>query len=119
LPALLQRYSLFAMTSRIEGNSKALLEAMSCGLCPIGVDVPGIRNVIDGSNGVLVEPRADAVAQAIREILYNPDAIKRLQCNARKYVEEHCGLQSLVDTELAVYREITSSPNVTRQRQRP
>lgn len=113
LPALMQQYSVFAMTSQIEGNPKALLEAMSCGLCPVGVDVPGIRDIIDGSNGVLVESKADAVAEAIRGMLCDSDAIKPLQRNARKYVEEHCSLQSLVDVEIAVYLECTSSAYAT------
>jgi len=119
LPALLQQYSLFAMTSRSEGSPKALLEAMSCGLCPIGVDVPGIRDIIVGSNGALVEARVEAVARAIRGLLRYPDAIKPLQHNARIYVEEHCSLQSLVDTEIEMYRGCTSSAHTAVQNQGP
>jgi len=67
LPAIINRYQYFALTSFREGMPKSLLEAMSCGLTCIGTDVIGINELIqDGVNGFLAKKTdAESISRAI------------------------------------------------------
>ena len=56
LPEHIHAADVFALASNYEGHPKALIEAMACGKAVVGVDVPGIRDVIrHGENGLLCE----------------------------------------------------------------
>jgi glycosyltransferase involved in cell wall biosynthesis len=60
-----------------EGTSLACLEAMSCGIPVVSANVGGLNDiVIDGMNGRLVSPRAQALTEAVRALL--DDETKRL-----------------------------------------
>jgi len=70
LPVELNRSAAFLLVSHYEGNPKALLEAMSCGLPVIGSNVDGIRQVIThGENGYLCPPTAEGIRDAIQAVL--------------------------------------------------
>ena len=63
---------IFCTCLKIRRTSQGLLEAMSCGLCPIGTNVPGIREIIsDGVNGHLTESNMDDLARTIRHAITN------------------------------------------------
>ncbi len=57
-----------------------LVEAMAAGLPVVASNIPGYREVVrDGEEGLLVTARdAGAVAAAVRRLLDDPDAAKRL-----------------------------------------
>lgn len=83
----------FVLPSHYEGNPKALLEAMACGLPVIGTAVQGIADAIDdGTTGLLVEPSADALVAAIGR-LQDPALRRTLGQNAREKVLAQNGLQ--------------------------
>ena len=46
IPKILNKYSVYVICSKIEGNVKTLLEAMACELICIGSNVEGINNII-------------------------------------------------------------------------
>jgi glycosyltransferase involved in cell wall biosynthesis len=57
IDALLREADVFLLTSRYEGISIALLEAMRAGLPAIGTTVGGIpETILDGKTGLLVAP---------------------------------------------------------------
>ena len=59
-----------------EGLPKSLLESSACGRPMIATDVPGCREVVDGSNGILVPVRTpSALADAI-ELLANDKELR-------------------------------------------
>ena len=73
VPAALANADLYCHVSRREGLPTALLEAMSLKRCVVASRVGGIPEVLDGSNGVLVESEAQSIATAIRNLLPNPN----------------------------------------------
>ncbi len=70
-----------------EGTSLSLLEAMSAGCAPICTNVGGMTNiVIDGYNGLMVSPNADALYQAMKSLVEDGALRLRLAEKARETV---------------------------------
>jgi glycosyltransferase involved in cell wall biosynthesis len=53
-------FDVFTLSSRSEGTSIALLEAMSCGVCPAVTAVGGNPDVLGPELGALLVPSGDA-----------------------------------------------------------
>jgi glycosyltransferase involved in cell wall biosynthesis len=76
-----------------EGFPRSLLEAAACGRAIITTNVPGCKELVsvDSSsvNGTLV-PKADSVAlaDALAQLLRNPEQIATMGINSRKMVEQ-------------------------------
>ncbi|SEF81217.1 Glycosyltransferase involved in cell wall bisynthesis [Nitrosospira multiformis ATCC 25196] len=85
----LARASVFVLPSHDEGLPMAMLEAMAAERAIIVTPVGGIPEVIrDRENGLLVPPRdADALAQALKEVLENPLLRQMLAENALRTIE--------------------------------
>lgn len=119
LPALLNQAQVFVLPSKWEGSPKALLEAMACGLAVLGTDVPGIREIIrHGENGLLCEPKAEALAEAIARLLADADLRRRLGAQARKYVLHHNSLSRVVPKEAVLLRSLVSGRSCSSDRKR-
>ncbi|NJN95345.1 MAG: glycosyltransferase family 4 protein [Anaerolineales bacterium] len=98
------------MASQIEGHPKALLEAMACGLTVIGVDAPGIRELIQhGENGWLCSANEDSLRAAIQELLAQPQLRAELGCRARKFVVENFAIAQVTQLELAVLKKVVGN----------
>jgi glycosyltransferase involved in cell wall biosynthesis len=68
-----------------EGTSLSCLEAMAAGTAVVTTCVGGLGNlVIDGYNGLLVEPTAKSLIQAVERLRADPGLRRRLAVNARK-----------------------------------
>ena len=103
LPALLRRSTAFVLPSAYEGNPKALLEAMACGVPVIGTRVRGIREVIvDGENGLLCDPTSISIRSAIQRVLMDPQLRARVATGGVDYVRRTSALGCAVRGELAV-----------------
>lgn len=76
----------------------AALEAMAMCRAVIVSDTPGLRDfVIDGENGLVVEPgNPAAMRAAIEYLLANPEEARRLGENGRQFVEEKANVQIYV-----------------------
>ncbi len=69
LPEIYARADVFVLPSRYEGNPKALVEAMACGLPVLGTNVRGIASIVkDGETGVLVEPTVESLCTGIERL---------------------------------------------------
>ena len=103
----------FALPSRTEGLSVALLEAMATGLPVVATDVGGTREAAGGA-GVLV-PAADpvALAQALEAVLADPDRARTLGEAGRRRVLFRYGIQLVARRHLDLYREVAEARRVT------
>ena len=86
-----QNSSIFVVSSRFEGLSMAMLEAIAFGLPVVSFACPcGPRDVIaDGVNGILV-PKDDieGLAKALLWLMKSPEQIKKMGENALKRSED-------------------------------
>jgi glycosyltransferase involved in cell wall biosynthesis len=100
---LLARARIFVLTSRTEGLSIAMAEAMMAGVVPVVANVGDLGDLVrDGINGYLVAPDdIDAYVGRIRGILNEPQLWSRLSASATASAQCHVGL----DHVTALWRE--------------
>lgn len=69
-PAMLTELTdCFILTSNYEGQGLSIIEAMLLGKPVIGTDVPGIRSVITGTEGMLVKNSIDDIAEGMNRFM--------------------------------------------------
>ncbi len=68
-----------------EGLGRVILEALSCGTTIVGSNRGGIPEVVDSSIGLLVEPTAKKLKQAIENLYDDEVTLKSLSDNCRGY----------------------------------
>jgi len=75
----------------VEGFGISFLEAGASGIPSVAGDSGGVRSAVrDGETGVVVPPTdAEAVSEAIRTLLLNPERRKKMGRAARSAVETH------------------------------
>jgi len=107
LPAIIRQAAIFALVSHYEGHPKAMLEAMACGVPVLAANSPGVREQLThAETGWLVETDPQSIRQGIQHLLAHPELRTSLGRKGRKYVQENCALERIVDMEYALYREI-------------
>jgi glycosyltransferase involved in cell wall biosynthesis len=62
--------------------SQSLLEAMACGNAVVATNVGETHRLVDETVGLLIEPEAPALAEALNRLLDSPD-LPRMQQAAR------------------------------------
>lgn len=105
-----QKADIFVVTSKKEGLSLSMLEAMAAGLPIVGNDVPGVRELIYDC-GILVsnsspESFAEALDNLISDIVLQRNLSKRAQKKAICFSWDH-----LIEKIEAIYGEILSEIN--------
>ena len=107
MPQVYNRYPIYVLCSKYEGNPKTLLEAMACGLAVIGTDVPGISNIIsNGKNGLLIPEKSSALRKSIQTLLADKSLCQRLGKNARKNILKNNSIENAVTKEYSVYKKL-------------
>jgi glycosyltransferase involved in cell wall biosynthesis len=81
----------FVMTSMIETQGLALMEAQAAGLVSVGINSGGTMDLInDGENGFLIEPGdQDGFVAAIRRVLQEDDLRERMQAATLTEIQRH------------------------------
>jgi glycosyltransferase involved in cell wall biosynthesis len=104
LPKILNQYSIYVLSSLYEGMPKTLLEAMSCGLCSLGTNVSGIKEVIEhNKNGWLVNSEEESIKKGIEDLMKNSNRRSKLGNEARKLVIQNFSLEKIINKETAIY----------------
>jgi glycosyltransferase involved in cell wall biosynthesis len=102
----LNRARALAYTPRLEPFGLVPLEANACELPVIGVSEGGVREtVIDGVNGLLVEPTADELASAIHRLMTDRALAARLGREGRRIVTERWTLDAAAERLEAALEE--------------
>lgn len=98
-------FTLFTMSSRSEGTSVSLLEAISAGLCPVVTDVGGNAAVLGPALAHRLVPSENpqALAEAWRVALQDRSARERDEVLARARVREAFSLQAMVQAYEGLY----------------
>lgn len=68
-----------------EAFGRVILEALSCGIPVVASKKGGVPEVIDETVGMLIEPTAENIANNIKYLYENPDILKSMADNCRKY----------------------------------
>lgn len=90
LPALYAKASLFLFTSVFEGLGRVVVEAMMAGLPVISTDIVGPQDLIeDERTGRLVARDPQALAEACRALLENPQSACEMGEAARGWATAH------------------------------
>jgi glycosyltransferase involved in cell wall biosynthesis len=92
VPAALRGASVFVQSSRGEGFSLALMEAMACGLPCAAFDcAPGVREIIeDGVDGLLARPgNTSELARQLVRLMNDGDERDRMGELARRSVQRY------------------------------
>jgi L-malate glycosyltransferase len=108
IPAILKAVDLFVMPSHTEGLGTSVLDAMAARLPVVGTEAGGMPEMFNGEENGLVCPIRDskAITEAVCRFLADPQWAKSLGMKARKVVEKGFSTDSMVEGNLAVYRDL-------------
>jgi glycosyltransferase involved in cell wall biosynthesis len=114
IPECLSAMDVFVLPSLNEGMGRALVEAMAAGRPVIASRVGGIPAIVEHrKNGLLVTAgNANALADAIVELLANPSWSRELAEAARKRIDPTFGVAAMVRAVEAVYVEALQDRHV-------
>jgi glycosyltransferase involved in cell wall biosynthesis len=103
LPVLLNRSAAFVLPSHYEGNPKALVEAMACGVPVVGTRVPGIREILaHRETGYLCGTSAGEIRVALQDVLEDAALRDRMSAGAVAYARATCSVRSAAERELSL-----------------
>lgn len=109
VPQLLAVSDIFVSTSHYEGQSLAVLEAMSRGLPVVVTDVGDNRRIISAECGVVLPAgRVDLLSQEILRLARSPRERNKLGSNASAFVRQTYSPVVWVDRLLDIYAEVLS-----------
>ncbi len=101
----------YVSTSRYEGTSLAVLEAMGWGLPVIASDVVGNRDAVEHGETGMLFPYGDerALAAAIVALARDEGARSRVAANGREQVLRRFSVARMIDNCEAVYRRVVGA----------
>lgn len=111
VPLLLNLSDCFVLSSRSEGLSCSIIEAMAAGLPVIATDVGGNRElIVDGVNGYIVEPgNPDSLAVKMTEVLHDGRKRKEFGRASQAYAREQYSVSTMMTRYGEQYDELVTS----------
>lgn len=105
---LYECFDIFCLPSLREGLPNVLLEALAMTVPAVATTVGGISSVLDdGANSRLVPPgSADALHDALCDLIENPGLRDRLAAAGRQLVEREFDFRARMNKMIAVYDEL-------------
>lgn len=115
MPDILANAHIVVLPSYREGLPKVLIEAAACGRAVVTTDVPGCRDAIEPNiSGLLVPVHdANALANAIKRLLDDPEYCAQLGEAGRRLAERKFDIHKIVAQQLSIYSEMMASPDST------
>jgi len=111
VPYWLNKDDIFINTTNVDNTPVSVIEAMACGLCVVSTNVGGIPYLLeDGVDALLVPPDdPQAMAEAVKRILSDPELAAKLSMNAREKSESFSWEKVLPMWEALFYEIIGES----------
>jgi glycosyltransferase involved in cell wall biosynthesis len=108
LDLLMPAFTIFCLSSRLEGLGTSLLDAMCLGVPIVATAAGGIPEAVeDGVTGRLVAPGdPGGLAEALVELLEDEGRRRELAAAGRRRFVERFSADRMVDETLRVYREL-------------
>lgn len=104
---LLSKSKIFVNPSTREGQSSAVLEAMSSGCAVICVDNNGARDtIINGLNGTIIDNDVNSLKMALENLILNEGKIKELSSNARNWVLKNYSISIIAQKYQRLFNNI-------------
>lgn len=105
----IRKSNTLVLLSDYEGVPGAVMDAMSSGVVPVCLDIPGgLRElVVDGKTGILVQDRNESFHHAIDSLNTDYSLRERLANSARDHVTKHYSLKSTVDRWEHLFESLT------------
>ena len=109
VPELLSLFDIFVLTSRSEGMSNTILEAMATGLPVVATDVGGASElVLDGETGRLIPPgEPERLAEVLTDLVMTSETRCDMGQRARKRAADVFSLSVMVEAYEALYTQLT------------
>lgn len=104
MPAAFAAADVFALTSRSEGLSVAVLEAAAAGLPLWLSDACRLPEVVEFGAGVVAPPEVTALRSAVIPLLDDAELRRRCGASAARMARERFGIAAVVDQLEAFYR---------------
>jgi L-malate glycosyltransferase len=106
--ALIKGMDLFVMPSRREGLCRALIEAMSQGVCPIVSDAGGMKEIVRHEVDGVVFPSEDfkSLAANIQRLYAAPELISQFGQSAMERAEAMCSPQVVGERVIKIYERL-------------
>jgi glycosyltransferase involved in cell wall biosynthesis len=104
----LDALDVFVLPSDMEGLNNSIVEAMMMGKPVAATNVGGIPEIVKhGETGLLVPPGNPAMlADAVIELLHNPDKASKLASAGREYAMHHLTADKMVERTISVYTNL-------------
>ncbi|WP_417500545.1 glycosyltransferase [Marinobacter sp.] len=118
---LLSKFSLFVMTSSLEGIPRCMMEAMAVGIPVVAYDIPGVDQLVENGKTGLLAPFGDktALAACCKQVLEDPELAATLSQNAREMVHTRYSAARMADEYEALFRKLTGKANPVPATQSP
>lgn len=121
IDALLPAFTLFCLSSHMEGLGTSVLDAMAFGIPVVATDAGGIPEAVeDGVTGRVVPVRdAPRLAGALLELLEDANRRKAMGLAGRRSFEQRFAFERMVENTMRVYQELVepaspANPNQSR-----
>lgn len=113
IPDVLSAFDIFVLSSDREGHPLTSLEAQAAGTPVVLTDAGGSGETIacegEQVGGVLVQRDAKALADAIRQMIVDPELRRSRAEFARKYAPSHFDKRQMIDRYAQIFIEATQS----------
>jgi glycosyltransferase involved in cell wall biosynthesis len=97
------------LTSDNEGTPLSLIQAALSGLPVVATDVGSVHDVVvSGETGLLCDLDAQQLADAVLDVVNNPNTVRALGAKAQQRATAKYGVQRLADDHARLYRSIAA-----------
>ena len=104
--AALSRADVFVLPSYSEGFSMAILEAMICELPVVISKQCHLLEVAEAKAGIVIDPGADLLAEALTKLLDDPQLRKEMGANGHRLVMERFTWEKVADQMVQLYEDV-------------